>query len=82
MSKLDDSGASAIITVNGSDALAKGLNKALSGSVRNSDKVNVSMKREKSKLYIEIRAKNTRLLQSVMGTYLSAITAVEEIDKL
>lgn len=58
------------------------VSKALAKSIRSTDRISASVKSKDDNLFIEIKAKNIKLLQSVIDTYLDAVSAVEEINDL
>lgn len=82
MSKRNDDGFDAEIILKGSPSFIRSLKKAISEDRKDNGKISTSVKREGDNLYIAIKTKNTRLLQSVVGSYLSAVSTMEGIDKL
>ncbi|MCL5009539.1 MAG: hypothetical protein M1433_00965 [Candidatus Parvarchaeota archaeon] len=81
MSKQDDL-VSAELILKGDKNFIKSLSVALSSPFRGSDKIHTELKGDGDNLYIEIKAKNINLLQSVIKNYLSAASVMEDINKL
>ena len=82
MSKPDEKDNSARIVLKGKADFIKSVRADILDNVRSTEKISADVKSSGGNLYIDIKTKNTKLLQSVISTYLNAISTMEEIDEL